>query len=159
MTRSFALWDEGLAGKALSARPTSPRLNTNFPTAPGHRATVGFPIQFGISTSSGKSPVFVKGTHAVGCVSVRVQAAVWLGIVWAPSSGSRHSQATAVRLTDRGLVFPHSKAAWSEGIVSVLPACMPPFGPLQASCLQVPKTSLVIGPGAHVHGSRAELYL
>eukprot|EP00976_Prorocentrum_cordatum_P051185 1033472-Prorocentrum_minimum.AAC.1 len=35
--------------------------------------------------------------------SVWVQAAVWLGILWAPPSGSRHSPAPAVRLTDRGL--------------------------------------------------------
>eukprot|EP00976_Prorocentrum_cordatum_P027979 567596-Prorocentrum_minimum.AAC.1 len=63
-------------------------------------------MQSGLLTSSGKSPVFVGGTHAVGCVSVRVQAAVWSGIVWAPPSGSRHSPATAVRLTDRGLVSP-----------------------------------------------------
>ena len=107
------------------------------------------PCISGLLSTSGKSPVIVSGTHAAGCVSVWVQAAAWLGIVWAPPSGSRHSPVTAGRLTTRGLVSPRSKGS-ERGYVSVRPVCRPTLGPIQASCL-------VIGPDAHVQGSRAEL--
>eukprot|EP00959_Pyramimonas_sp_CCMP1952_P405931 8507355-Pyramimonas_sp.AAC.1 len=92
----YPFWDEGLAGKALSARPTSLRLD---PTSLWRRNHPS-----GIPTPSGIPPEFVKRAYAADCVLVRVQVAVWLGIVWVPPSGVRHSQATADRLTDRGLV-------------------------------------------------------
>eukprot|EP00976_Prorocentrum_cordatum_P003404 66364-Prorocentrum_minimum.AAC.1 len=67
-------------------------------------------MQSGLPTSSGKSPLFVSGTHAAGCVSVQV--------------GSQ-----------TGAWFPPAQRAQSEGLVSVRPACRPTLGPIQASCL------------------------
>eukprot|EP00976_Prorocentrum_cordatum_P002357 46039-Prorocentrum_minimum.AAC.1 len=101
----YPFWDEGLAGKALSARPTSLRLD---PTSLWRRNHPS-----GIPTPSGIPPEFVKRAYAADCVLVRVQVAVWLGIVWVPPSGVRHSQATADRLTDRGLALsPPAPPPW-----------------------------------------------
>eukprot|EP00976_Prorocentrum_cordatum_P082681 1184916-Prorocentrum_minimum.AAC.1 len=121
----------GLAGKALSARPTSSPQH-NFPTAPSHCATVGFPMQSGLLTSSGKSPVFVKAPTQMVVSRFGVPTL----------SGNRRS---AHR---QGLGFPPLKRLGVRA--SVRPACRLPLGPLQASCL-------VIGPDAHVQRSRAEL--
>eukprot|EP00976_Prorocentrum_cordatum_P001702 34443-Prorocentrum_minimum.AAC.1 len=56
--------------KRSPPEPCLPSPRHNSPTAPSHRAS-GFPMQSGLLSSFGKSPVFVSGTHAAGCVSVR----------------------------------------------------------------------------------------
>eukprot|EP00959_Pyramimonas_sp_CCMP1952_P127548 2667849-Pyramimonas_sp.AAC.1 len=85
-------------------------------------------MQSSLLTSSGKSrPVFVKVPHAAGCVSVRVQAAVWLGIVWAPPSGSRRHTLRKPQVgSQTGAWSPPAQRARSEVTCpSALPAGLP----------------------------------
>ena len=126
-----------------------PLASTQLPHGSQPSCNSGFPHAVMLAHIFREVSGVVSGAHAAGCVSVQVQAAAWLGIVWAPPSGSRHSPVTAGRLTTRGLVSPRSKGS-ERGYVSVRPVCRPTLGPIQASCL-------VIGPDAHVQGSRAEL--
>eukprot|EP00959_Pyramimonas_sp_CCMP1952_P120137 2511902-Pyramimonas_sp.AAC.1 len=70
-----------------------------------------------------------------------VQAVVWLGIVWAPPSGSRHSPVTPGRHTDRGLHgFPPLKGLGARALYpSALPACLP-LVPYKQAALSLVRT-------------------
>eukprot|EP00959_Pyramimonas_sp_CCMP1952_P117832 2463538-Pyramimonas_sp.AAC.1 len=119
----YPFWDEGLAGNKRSP-PGLPLLaSTQLPY--GSQPSVqhsGFPhaVWHRHSTSSGNSPVFVNEGNSRNwkCLS--------------PGTGG----------SLKGAWFPPAHRAQSEGLVSVRPACWPPLGPIQASCL-------VIGPDAH----------
>eukprot|EP00959_Pyramimonas_sp_CCMP1952_P340748 7137061-Pyramimonas_sp.AAC.1 len=130
----YPSWDEGLADKALSARTLPPLASSQLPYGSQPPCNGGFPHAVWLAHIFWEISGVCEGAHAASCVSVRVQAAVKLGIVWAPPSGSRYSQETAGRLTDGGLVSARSKGS-ERGYVSVRPACRPPLGPIQASRL------------------------
>eukprot|EP00976_Prorocentrum_cordatum_P112427 1195529-Prorocentrum_minimum.AAC.4 len=116
----------------LASTQTSPRLRA-------FRATVGFPTQFGIST------------HLPGALRFRVQAAVWLGIVWAPpSSGSRLTLSDNRRSAHRqGLGFTPLKNGLGARALcpSALPAGLPLVPYKQAACRSLKQAlSLVRAP-------------